>query len=121
MKKSGRFARSFFPSPKFLVALVGDDSQNVVGAKDDVVLAVDLNFRSAVLAVQNEVAWVDADRSQSATVESLARPNGQNFAALRLLLGRIGKQNAACGHLFLFGGLNNDAIVQRLDAHFYLV
>ncbi len=51
----------------------------------------------------------------------LAGPDGEDAAALRLLLGRIGQQNAARGLFFRFEGFNDDAIVQGLYVDVFIL
>src|SRR5688572_24201176 len=69
---------------------------------EDVALAEDLDFPAAhldvvaaVLAVDDLVADLDVQHRPLAAVAELAGADRQHSAALRLLLGRVGQQDAA--------------------------
>lgn len=100
-----------------LEGVLANDSEDVVGAEDDYVLAVDGDFGSAVFAVENGVADFDVDGGELAGIEPLAGADGDDGAALGLFLSGVGEIQAARGLLFLDGGFNDDTIVQRLNGH----
>ena len=85
-------------------------------AQDQVVLAVVLDLGAAVLAEDDLVADRDVERDELAVLPA-ARADGQDAAALRLLLGGVGQDDAARGGLLLLEDLDDDAVAQRLQVH----
>ena len=68
-------------------------------AQDHELLAVDLDLRAGVLAVEHLVALLHAHLAALAAVQQLARADGDDLAALRLFLGRVRQDDPAGGLL----------------------
>ena len=96
-------------------ALALDDGVDVVGAKQKVVLAVNLDLVATELAVVDLVANLDVRDDALALVADLASANRDDLAALRLLLGATGDVQTGRGLLLLGGGLNENAVSKRLQ------
>jgi hypothetical protein len=92
-----------------------DHSQNVVGAHDLVLLAIQLDFRAAVFADEHAVALLDLKRDFLPVVIGLAGAERHDDALLGLFLGGIGDDDAALLGFLLFGRLNEEAISERFD------
>ena len=86
--------------------------QHIAFAKDLVLNTVDFNFASAVFAEDHFVADFYAQNSANTAIEKLARTDRDNLAALWLFLGGIGQNDTACGGLFCFEWLDNDAVIE---------
>ena len=67
--------------------LLLDDGVDVIGAKEQEVLAVDLDLVATELAVKHLVASLDVNGNAVTVLVALALANGDDLAALRLLLG----------------------------------
>ena len=65
--------------------LLGDDGVDVIGTKEQEVLAVNLDLVAAKLAVVNLVANLDIDGDALTLVVQLASTNSDDLATLRLL------------------------------------
>ena len=50
------------------LTLLGDDSEQITRGQDEVFLTVVLDFSSAVLAVQDDVAFLDVERNAAFAV-----------------------------------------------------
>src|SRR5262249_40384855 len=90
-----------------------DDREDVLLAHDEELVLVDLELGPRVLRVQDLVADLDVDGFALAVVEDPARPDGQDLALVRLLLGGVREDDAALGHLLTRGGLDHDPVAQR--------
>ena len=64
-----------------------DHREHFVLAHDQVILAVDPDFLSRVLAEQDRVAVLDVERNALAVLVGLAGADGDDLALLRLFLG----------------------------------
>src|SRR5208337_301328 len=89
-----------------------DLGQDVGFAKDLDLLAVHLDLGARVLAEEDLVPFDHADRGTLAGIEELAGAYRQHLAALGLLLGRIGKHDAARRLLFRLDLLNHHPVFQ---------
>src|SRR5437899_3274289 len=87
------FAAMSSPSSAF------DHAEDVLLAHDEVLLAVDLDLRSGVLAEQDPVADLHVERQHLAVLVHLALADGDHLALLRLLLGGVRNDDAALGLL----------------------
>src|SRR5436305_157571 len=67
-----------------------DDAEDFVLAHDQVLLAVNLYLRAAVLAEEHAVAGLNVQGDALAVVLALAVADGYDLALLRLLLRRVG-------------------------------
>ena len=83
-----------------------EDGQKVVRAKELVLLAVELDFRSTVLADQDAVADLDFEGYFLAFVVGLAGAEHADDAFLGFFLGGIRDNDSTLLHFFLFDGLN---------------
>src|SRR3954466_4833516 len=91
-----------------------EDREDIGLTEDEQLLAVDRDFRAAVLPVQHLVADLDVHRNALVLLEA-ARSHGNDLALLRLLLRRVGDVQASA-HLFgLLEGPNDDAVGQWVD------
>src|SRR5205823_4268457 len=82
------------------------------------VLAIPLDLRAAVLAVEDLVALGDVERGALAGL--LVDPSvadGEDLALLGLLLGGVGEDQATRGGLLLLDRLHDQAIAERLELH----
>src|SRR5882724_3054538 len=77
-----------------------DDAEDVLLAEDQVLLAVELDLGTGVLAEQHPVAGLHVE-GQHLPVLLLARADRDHLPLLRLLLGRIGDDDAARALLLL--------------------
>src|SRR5690349_23185123 len=97
--------------------LAGDLGQDVGLAQHEELLALDGDLGAAVLGVEDLVALLHVERNALVVVAELAVTDGENLAALRLLLGRIGEDDAARRRLLLLYRLDDQAIAQGLELH----
>src|SRR5581483_9784846 len=98
-------------------ARVVDHGEYVLFRDDEVLFAVELDLGPRVLRVNDAVADLHVHRQFGAIVERAAGTDGQNAAFLRLLLRRVGKDDAADALLGLFHVLDDHAIAQWLEIH----
>src|SRR4051812_9837642 len=89
-----------------------DDREDVLLADDEELFLVDLELGPGVLRVQDGVALLDVDRLALPVIEGPARADRENGPLLGLLLGGVGQDDAALGHLFTGSRLDHDAIAQ---------
>src|SRR3954452_13734460 len=98
-----------------------DLGQDVGLAQDQQVLAVDLDLGSAVLAVEHGVALRDVERDALlAIIVVAAVADGDDLAALRLLLRGVGEDDAAGSRLLLLDRPHDEPIAQRLELHVWM-
>ena len=72
-----------------------DDAHDVGFLHDQEILTVDLDLGAGPLAEQHLVALLDVERRELAGLVAAARPDGDDFALLRLLLGGVRDDDAA--------------------------
>src|SRR3982751_4510087 len=97
---------------------VPDDLREHVGlAQDQVLVRADLDLRAAVLGEDDLVALLQVHGDELAVVVPAARADGEDTAALRLLLRRIRKHDAADGLLLLFEDLDDQPVTKWLQVH----
>src|SRR6266508_1454099 len=94
-----------------------DHAEDVLLAHDEVLLAVDLDLGARVLRKEDAVPGLDVQRADLAVLQDLAVSDGDHLALDRLLLGRIGDDDAALRLLLLLDALHDDAVLQRPDLH----
>src|SRR5215213_10570925 len=95
-----------------------DLGEHVRLAQDQQVVAVHGDLRAAVLRVEDLVALGDVERDALlAVLVPPAVAGCQDLAALRLLLGGVGEDDAAGGRLLLLDRLDDHAIAQGLQLH----
>src|SRR3954449_2090127 len=102
----------------FAVSLRLDLGEHVALAQDEQLLAVDLDFGAAVLAVEDLVAFGDVERDALLAILVVAAlANGDDLALLGLFLGGVGEDDAAGGRLLLLDCPHDQAIAQGLELH----
>src|SRR5438309_3274614 len=99
------------------LAIAGDLGEYVRLAQDQVVVAADLDLGPAVLGEDDLVALRQVHRDELSVVVPGTRADGEDAAALRLLLRGIRKHDAAHRRLFLFEDLDDEAVTKRLQVH----
>src|SRR3954447_713787 len=99
------------------LAVAHDLCQDVGLAQDQQLVAADLDLGTAVLREDDRVALGDVERHEIAAVVAAARTDGQDAAALRLLLRRVGQNDAAGGGLLLVEDLDDQTVAKRLEIH----
>src|SRR5512133_4132890 len=92
-----------------------DHAEDVLLAHDEVLLAVDLALGAAVLREEDAVAGLHVERPDLAVLQHLAVADGDHLALDRLLLRRVGDDDAALRLLLLLHALHDDAVLQRTD------
>src|SRR3990172_4307382 len=97
--------------------LVLDDAEDVLLAHDEVLLPVDLDLGAGVLREEDAVAGLDVEGADLAVLEHLAVARGDHLALDRLLLGRVGDDDAALRLLLALEPLHDDAVLERTDLH----
>src|SRR5438128_7574878 len=94
-----------------------DDAEDVLLAEDQVLLAVELDLGTGVLAEQHPVAGLHVE-GQHLPVFLLPRADRHHLPLLRLLLGRIGDDDAARTLLLLLLDAPDDhPVLQRANPH----
>ncbi len=90
-----------------------EDGQHLVFTHDQVLVAVYLDLLARVLAEQDGVAFLHVQRGALAVVLDLAGAGGNDFALLRLFLGRVRDDDPADLLLTFLDALDDDAVVER--------
>src|SRR5580658_8130717 len=94
-----------------------DDGENIFFRNDEVLGAFDLDFAPRVFAVEHTIADLDVHLDLRALIGHAAASDGTDHALLGLLLGRIGKKDAAGRLVVLLYVFDNDVIEQGLEIH----
>src|SRR5690606_12784801 len=98
--------------------LLGDDSQDVARRQDQVLLTGVLDLGSAVLAVDDDVAFLDVQRDALVAIfVPAAGADGDDGALLGLLLRRVRDDQAGGSRRLGLVGLDEDLVLERLDVH----
>src|SRR4051812_43248584 len=95
-----------------------DYGEDVGFAEDEQVVSVHLHLGAAVLGVEDRVALRYVEGDAVAVVVLGAVTDCKDLAALRLLLGGVGKNDPACRGLLLVEGLNDQPVAERLELHY---
>ena len=98
-------------------ALASENRENLVFAKDDVLLVFDLDLAARVLADQHSVARVDVHGLTLPVFLDLSRAHGDDFGLLGLLFGGIGDDDSTPHLLLLLDPSRQDSIVQWSNVH----
>src|SRR5579863_5100650 len=98
-----------------------EDGDQVVGAKNLVFLAVDLDFAAAVFGDEHAVTHLDFEGNFLAVLVSFAGAEHADDAFLGLFFGSIGDDDAALFNFFFFGWLDQDAVAQRFDVECHIM
>src|SRR3954454_11183554 len=100
------------------ISLRLDLGKDVALAQHEQLLTIDLDLGAAVLAVEDLVALGDVQRDAlRAVLVVAALADGEDPALLRLLLGGVGEDDAACGLLLLLDRSHDQPIAQGLELH----
>src|SRR3954451_1803614 len=98
-----------------------DLGEDVRFAKDEQVLAVDVDLGAAVLGVEDLFALRDVERDALvALVVPAAVAHGDDLALLRLLLGGVGEHDAAGGRGLLLDRPHDEPVAQGLELHVWM-
>src|SRR5258706_10805615 len=92
-------------------------AEDIFLAHDQVIFAVNLDFRAAVLADQHAVTFLHGKRDELAVVVTLAGAEGDDFALLRLFFRGVRDDDPALLHFVLFNRLHQHAIAQWFYVH----
>src|SRR4029078_7957460 len=92
-------------------------AEDVVLAQNEVVDAVDLDLVARVLPEQDAIALLHLNRTHLSLVVELAVADGDDLALGRLLLRRVGDDDAALRLLLFADAAHENAILQRTDFH----
>ena len=96
---------------------LGDNRKDVTLAEDNVLLAVDLDFSSGVLAEDDTLADLDLKGKLLAVIKDTSGPDCNDLALLGLFLSSVGKLKTALGSLFALNDLDDDTICKWLQLH----
>src|SRR5499427_10217666 len=94
-----------------------DLGEHVRLAQDQVLVGADLDLGPAVLGEDDLVAVLQVHCDELSVVVPGARADGEDAAALRLLLRGIRKHDAARRRLLLFEDLDDEAVTKWLQVH----
>src|SRR5437870_4647376 len=98
-----------------------DHAEDVLLTEDQVLLAVELDLVTGVLAEQHTIAFFDVGRHHL-PVFAPARTDGHHEALVGLLLGRVGDDDPPGAALLLvLDPLDDHPVVQRTNAHRHVV
>ena len=97
----------------------GHDGHDVFFAHHEQLFAVDLDGGARVLAEEDLVADLHVDGEELALVVLLAGADGHHFALVGLLGGGVGDHDAGGGLPLLFQALDDHAVMQRTQFHFW--
>src|SRR5438132_3406316 len=100
-----------------LLAVAGEDRQNVFLRHDQILDLVDLEFVAGVLGVEHLVADLELHRHLGAVVEDPSGPHCLHDALLGLLLGGVRKDDPALGLFLFLDRLDHYAVGQRSQVH----
>src|SRR5919106_1841000 len=104
-------------SPSDSRAVADDLRQDVRLTQDEDVLGADLDLGPAVLGEDDLVTLLDVHLDVVPVLVARAGAGGENLAALRLLLRRVGQYDPADRLLFFLEDLDDQAVAQRLQIH----
>src|SRR5438874_6729013 len=117
------FSRASIPNLKLFAAIAFspceirrvsafDDAENLVFTKNQVLLAVELEFGARVLREQNRIARLDVEGKYFAVL-AFARAHSHDLTLLWLFLRGVGDDDAALGLLLLCQPLHDHPIMER--------
>ena len=93
------------------------NAEDVAFLHDEKVFAVDLDFSAGPFAEENAVAFFHIESDELTLLIASAGTDCDNFALLRLLLGRVRYDDPALRALFLFETAHYHAVMQRPEFH----
>ena len=91
--------------------------KNVILAKNEALLAVDLDLGASVAAEHHPIALLHLKRTNGAVIEELALSDGENDPLPWLLLGTLGKEKPTPGSRRLLDPLHEDAVIEWTNLH----
>src|SRR5919109_978097 len=94
-----------------------DLGENIGLAQDQNLVGSEPDLGAAVLRKDDLVALGDVHRDELAAVVAAAGADGEDLAALRLLLRCVGQDDPARRRLLLLEDLDDEAVAQRLQIH----
>src|SRR5690242_13994545 len=97
--------------------LLLDHAEHVLFTQDEVILALDLDLGARVLAEEHAITGLDVERANLAVLEDLTVADGDDLTLERLLLGRVGDDDAALGLVLLGDALDDEAILKGTNLH----
>src|SRR5262249_41067195 len=86
-------------------------------AQDEQFIAVDGDLGASVLGVEDLIALTHVQRPAAAVLLDGSVADSEHLALLRLLLGRVGENDSACGRLLLIDRLHDQAVAKWLQLH----
>src|SRR5205814_10656794 len=92
------------------LAVADNLGEHVRLTKDENFVGPELDLGPAVLAEDDLVAFLEIHLDVLPVLVARAAANGEDTAALRLLLGRVGQHDAADRRLLLIEDLNDQAV-----------
>src|SRR2546430_10424817 len=95
--------------------LGAENAEDVLFLHDQVLLAVQRDLASGVLAEQHAIAGLDIQGSLLAVLADRAFADGEDLALLGLLLGAVRDDEAAAANLLFLDPLDQDAVVERVQ------
>src|SRR5919109_3760632 len=112
---------SYLPLPLGLrageLAVADHLREHVRLAQDQTFVGPELDRGPAVLAEDDLVAFLEIHLDVLPVLVPRAGTHGEDTAALRLLLRRVGQHNAADRRLLLLEDLDDQAVTKRLQIH----
>src|SRR5216683_3119639 len=108
-----------FRSPRFQEPPVSgaEDAEDVLLLHDEILLAVELDLATGVLAEEDAIPRLDVERGLLAVLGDLAFADRDDLALLGLLLGAVRDDDAAAPRGFLLDPLEQDTVVERVQDH----
>src|SRR6266566_1505813 len=95
--------------------LGAENAEDVLFLHDQVLLAVQGDLASGVLAEQHAIACLDVQGGLLAVLADRAFADGEDLALLRLFLGAVRDDEAAAANLLFLDPLDQDAVVERMQ------
>src|SRR5216684_2713451 len=93
--------------------------KNFFFAKDEILLVLDFDFRTTVLAEEDAISGLDVQRDQFALL-ALASADGDDFALHGLFFCGVRDDDATLDAFLLFNALHDDTVVERGQLHCHL-
>src|SRR4051812_21332991 len=99
------------------LAVADDLGEYIRLAQDQNFVGAELDLGPAVLAEDDLVAFLEIHLDVLPVLVPSAGADGEDFAALRLLLRRVGQHDAANRRFLLIEDLYDQAVTKRLQVH----
>src|SRR3954449_10781307 len=101
-----------------MIMSLAQNSKHVIFAHDDVFGAVDGDLAAGILAEQHAVVDTHVEFGQLPVIQPFASAGCHHLTFVRLLLRRIGNDDAIPRGFFLVNAFDYDAVVQGSNVHF---